>query len=235
MRWFNLNAAIIILVIIIILFAVGIGIVGFSLWDVTKARELFPFLAISEEFPNKAIALFTSLLAWTTLFLALATILTIKNSNEHEKRHREEEQAREMRDRKEFLLNEIREWAEDVAKYSLKTGIFDETVPISESAAEGALPELLNSVVDFRMARAVSVYVMNISSEINPELKLRVDNLTEEIKKQIKYLMEYKRKLTPTYPVKQVVAEISGNNERIYNLSTKLIEEAAKIKTENIS
>jgi hypothetical protein len=42
-------------------------------------------------------------------------------------------------------------------------------------------------------------------------------------------LMEYKRKLTPTWPADQVTARIAGNNERIYNLATKVIDDAANI------
>ena len=111
MRWFNLNTGIIILVIIIILLAIGMGIVGYSLWNVPKAKELFPFLEISEVFPTKVIALFTGLATFGTLLLALATIVTIKNSNEQEKRRREDELAKEKRDRDERLLNEIIDWA----------------------------------------------------------------------------------------------------------------------------
>ena len=162
--------------------------------------------------------------ALTTMLLALAAFWAIRQNYQFRRQ-----------EKKERLLNEIIEWATDVAKCSLAKGVFDETVPISGLAAEQALPELLNSVVDFRMARATSVSILNITSEINPDLKPSVDNLTEEIKKQIKLLMEYKRKLTPTWSADQVVAKVAGNNERIYNLATMLIEEATKIKTRDIS
>jgi hypothetical protein len=80
------------------------------------------------------------------------------------------------------------------------------------------------------MVRAKSVYILNIASEVNHDLELSVGSLTEEIKKQIKLIMEYKRKLTPTWPADKVVSMIAGNNERIYNSATELIEEAAEIK-----
>ena len=103
MRWFNLNTGIIILVIIIILFAIGMGVVGFSLWNVPKAKEIFTVLEISDVFPTKAIALFTGLATFGTLILALATVLTIKTNNEREKRNR-----------KERILNEIIKWVLNV-------------------------------------------------------------------------------------------------------------------------
>jgi len=129
MRRFNLNTGIIILLIIIILVAIGTGIVGYSLWNVPKAKELFPFLDISEAFPTKAIALFTGLATFGTLLLALATILTIKNNNEREAIRRKDELSKESRNREEKWLNEIIEWAIDVGKcafehkYDTVTGV----------------------------------------------------------------------------------------------------------------
>ena len=159
-----------------------------------------------------------------TLTLAIMTWKSIRQTRSIQKA-----------EKRERLLKEIVEWAIDVAKYSLQTGVFDETIPISGLAAEGALPELLDSVVNFRMARAKSVYILCITSRLNPRLKGSVDTLTEEIKKQIKLLMEYKRKTTPTWPANEVVAKIAGNNERMYNLATGLIEEATKLKAGDIS
>lgn len=112
MRWFNLNTGKIILVIIIIPFAIGMGIVGYSLWNVPKAKELFPFLEISEAFPTKVIALFTALLAGATLLLAIAAFGSIWQNYLLQKR-----------DRKERLLKEIIEWATEIHTASLKTDL----------------------------------------------------------------------------------------------------------------
>ena len=79
------------------------GVVGFSLWNVPKAKEIFTFLEISDVFPTKAIALFTGLATFGTLILALATVLTIKTNNEREKRNRRER-----------ILNEIIKWVLNV-------------------------------------------------------------------------------------------------------------------------
>ncbi len=176
-------------------------------------------ISIFEKNPNLA----NAYVALGTSMLAVAAFWSIWQNHLLQKRKRRER-----------LLNEIIEWAMDVAKCSLEKGIFDESIPVSGLQAEQALRQLLDSVVGFRIARASSVYTSSIASEIYPELKNSVDNLTEEIKAQIKLIMEYKRKLTPTWPAGQIVAKIAGNNERTYNLATTLIEEATKIKTKDI-
>jgi hypothetical protein len=170
-------------------------------------------------------------LSWVTLTLSIATFFlagaafwTIWQNRQYG-----------IRERKESLLNEIIEWAVDVAKYSLEKGIFDESIPVIGLQAESALPALLDSVTGFRIARVRSVYISNIASEFAPMLKKSIDNLNDEIKSQIKLIMEYKRKDTPTWPADDIVAKISGNNERTYSFATKVIEEATKTKTKDIS
>jgi len=182
-------------------------------------------------FPQYAIGF--SVLA--TLALAFAAFLTIKEADAREQRHRNNELLKEKRDKDERLLHEIIEWATDVAKCSLEKGIFDESVPVSGLQAEQALPELLDSVIGFRIARASSVYISSIASKIDPELKKSLGNLIEEIKAQIKLIMEYKRKLTPTWPADKVVIKIASNNERIYNLATTVIDDAANILKRGLS
>jgi len=166
-----------------------------------------------------------------TLTLALAAFWAIWSSNEQEKRRRKDEKAKEERDRKERQLREVIDWATDVAKCSLEKGVFDESIPMTELQAEGVLYELLASVIGFRMARAASVYISNITSEIDPTLKTKVDNLLKELIKQISLLMAYKRRQpTPVWPAEPVVKEIAGNNERLYSLATEVIDKAANIQ-----
>ncbi len=56
----------------------------------------------------------SALVAWGTILLAYMTYEAIRNSNEREKRRRDDELAKEKRNREERLLNEIIEWAENV-------------------------------------------------------------------------------------------------------------------------
>ncbi len=102
-KWLNLNTGIIVIGVIVTLVFIGTIIVGIALWNEPLAKCLFPFLAISEVFPTKAIALFTAGATFGTLFLALAMIYTLKTSRD-----------KENNDRKERLLNEIINWVKNI-------------------------------------------------------------------------------------------------------------------------
>jgi len=100
-----LNSGIIIVSILIVVFGLALAVVLIALWNVTLAKEWFYFLEISNEFPTKVIAFCTGLAALSTFFLALVTIVTIKNSNKREELHR-----------KERILDEIIKWSIDAVE-----------------------------------------------------------------------------------------------------------------------
>jgi len=184
---------------------IGIGVPLFGLGLFILVTEL----------PQYALGL--SILA--TLAMAFAALLNIKQSAD-----------RENRDRRERLLNAIIDWATNVAKSSLEKGVFDESIPIEELPAERALPELLDSVVAFRMARAESLHVSNVAAEIDSILKKEIEKLVEGLKEQISFLMKYKRQQpTPIHPAEPVVKEIAKNNEELYSLAATVIEKASEI------
>ena len=62
----------------------------------------------------------TMVLAFATIILALFTWHSTYSANKREKKHREEELARENRDRKERQLKEIIEWAITIKECTLK-------------------------------------------------------------------------------------------------------------------
>jgi hypothetical protein len=97
---------------IIILF-VTIGIIG------TDFYLLWLPLEHSQEYPAKVAALFMAVTALVTLFLALATFNATEQSNLRERERREDEIAKEGRERKERLLNEIIDWALEVARSAI--------------------------------------------------------------------------------------------------------------------
>jgi len=101
-RWFNPTTGIVVAGILVFVVFIGAIIVGLSLWDVPFAKQIFPFLEISEVFPTKVIALFTVLATLGTLVLAFGTFLAIRQTRET--------QTSEKRER---LLNEIIEWASE--------------------------------------------------------------------------------------------------------------------------
>lgn len=189
MKWFNLNAGLIVLGIIVLLVLAGTIIVGISLWNVPMAKELFPFLEISEVFPTKAIALFTGLATFGTLVLALTTILTIKNNNDQEATRRLDELSKEMRQRDKAELDEIIDWAVDIAKCG---------IPVESSAAVNAqniiqeqkyiLASLDTLANNFRTLMAKGLYVEKIASVYermdNGELIKAVNKTCEYLNKQ---------------------------------------------------
>ncbi len=118
-RWFNLTTGIVLVGIIIFLVFIGTIVVGLSLWNVPLAKQIFPFLEISDVFPTKAIALFTGLATFGTLVLALTTILTIKNNNKREEIRRAEELSKEKRQRDKAELDGVINWAVDILKCGL--------------------------------------------------------------------------------------------------------------------
>lgn len=113
-RWFNLNTGIVLIGIIVFLVFAGTIVVGISLWNVPLAKELFPVLEISEVFPTKAIALFSGLASFGTLFLALTTMITLKRNREENELLRKDNRDKEDRDRKERKLNRIIDWATQI-------------------------------------------------------------------------------------------------------------------------
>lgn len=232
MRWFNLNTGKIILVIIIILFAIGIGIVGYSLWNVPEAKELFPFLEISEAFPIKAIALFTGLATFGTLLLALATIVTIKNNNEQEKRRREEELAKEKRDKKERLLNEIIEWAIDVGKCGKRADLSD-LLHIAADKQESFLPiRMTEAALNIGLIEGRNEYISTTALNFGQELQEDVDRLIDCLE-AYRELLAAESKGVPTAP--ESIEKVESHDRQLLTLASNVIKKAVKIKTRDIS
>ena len=126
-----------------------------------------------------------------------------------------------------ILLSRQRIWL----NAALRKAFLINPFPWKDYEQSRALPELLASVIGFRVARASSVYISNIASEIDPTLKGKVDDLLKELKGQTSLLMKYKRKQpAPIWPSELVVTKIAGNNERMYKLATEVIGKAADIQ-----
>lgn len=86
------------------------------------APALFVILIISY-YAEGFSAFPSALVAWGTILLAYATFTLVRHSKKQEDQRRQEEQAKEKRDRDERLLNEIIEWAEDIDIASLTPDI----------------------------------------------------------------------------------------------------------------
>jgi uncharacterized membrane protein YfcA len=68
------------------------------------------------EMLREDVNLATAMVAFGTLILAIVTAMAIDSSRAIEKRRRQEELAKERRNRDERLLNEIIEWAIEIVK-----------------------------------------------------------------------------------------------------------------------
>ncbi len=183
-----------------------------------------------------------ALVAWGTLMLAYATFMLIQNSNEQEKRRREEELAKESRDKKERLLNEIIEWATDVTKWRPKK-IFGEII---HTANRLELQHLMFSHIveimeGFIEVRGKNQYVSNVARKIDKHLEEGVANLIEVLESKIELLADWKSNLAEAR--NRVLEENEEGSyflkaeeleNQIEELALAVIEEAVKIKTEDI-
>ena len=168
-----------------------------------------------------------ALVAWGTILLAFATFSLIRHSKEQEDRRRQEEQAKEKRDRNELLLNEIIEWAEDVAKLNFKIYNFVEAQISKESWVENGIGEIVSQ---FQLVEAKGDYINSIAlSSFKVDKKLSKD--IKAVNKEIRELVDVS--------VKRMDGEVSTEavQERMNILRLKimgLFKEAAKIKGRNI-
>jgi len=215
MRWYG--TGIVLVGIIVFIVFIGVIIIGLSLWNVPLAKQIFPFLEISEAFPTKAIALFTGLATFGTLLLALATILTIKNNNEREAIRRKDELSKESRERRERLLNEIIEWATQVLecardKASLQL-VFSKSELVSTTVTQAG----------FNILAWRAVHIGAIAASIGQGLQDAVEDTRTLIRQHSKLLS-----LSANEKVKHSTA-IGRHRDKIDNKAKSVIELAVNL------
>jgi hypothetical protein len=160
--------------------------------------------------------------ASATFILAGAAFLTIHNSNEREKRRREEELTREERDRKERLLNEIIEWVIDISK-----GDFDRDMDSLITTIEAARQEAQVNLDEYKQFSAQIIgknnYIVKIASDIDSDLTDSVKQLDKLLRKRFEMTIPYLRQRDTTVflPIK--------NKLQIYELTNDIIEKAVKL------
>ena len=155
--------------------------------------DLFPF---QPSFGSNVVPVAMMVTAWTTLFLAYAAFRTIENSNEQEKRRREEDLLKETWERKERLLNEIIEWTVELSSEELKLN-----------------PKMMKA-----KGQLITKYRLTFWSDIEKAIGALMAKLDEYI---------------------EILETVGKHHEQIAGelreLATKVIEEAAKIKTRDIT
>ncbi len=166
--------------------------------------------------PNLA----SAIVAFGTLTLALVTGLHIVNSNEQEK-HR----------RKERLLNEIIEWAIEVAKCGIERHTPElEVEDVGDDEAFSFVSSQYNKLDILQLLRARSEYTKEIAQKICPTLREAVNEVTNNLRNQLRILFGFKIDPNPI----GIIREVIKNNEQLYTSAVKVIQEAAKIKTKEI-
>lgn len=162
----------------------------------------------------------SALVAWGTILLAFATFSLVRHSKEQEDHRRQEEQAKEKRDRDEHLLDEIIGWATDVANCRIERDIKE-------------IEELRRM---FEAEALRSVYIMNIVEPFTLRLKEAVLNLNGALLEHIELMSKYEeyKKSDDKDKRSEQVEKIRSHNSEISTIFMQVIEEATKIKTRNI-
>ncbi len=182
----------------------------------------------SSEYPQKVAALFMALTAFVTLLVVYATFNATKQSNLREQQRREDELAKEERDRKEHLLNEITEWAEDVARLNFKIYNFIEAQIAKESWVESSIGEIVSQ---FQVVEAKGDYINTIAlSSFKGKGKLL--SAVKAVNKEIRELVDISMKRLDGKVATEAVTE---HMNLLRSKITELLKETAKIKTRDIS
>jgi len=178
-------------------------------------------------------------MATATIVLAGLTYWNIHSRN-----------AQEKRDRKERLLNEIIEWAIDVLKLNSDLNSFTEYVRLEFiSVSSPTIDKLYSDTMAFRdKGKSIKIIssvagdkVNNAASELQNELD-KIAGVLNDIRFKIEVGEDpvYLSQLVTTKDAMMLDRDVNKDTvarhlENIAPLCNSIIEEAAKIKTEDIS
>lgn len=166
-----------------------------------------------------------ALVAFGTLMLALAAFWSIKGSNEQEERRRRDEVEREKRDRNEQWLNEIIQWATDTVT---ATEIGDiRIVPLEGKQLVGGLYATASPL------KSRSQYIKHLASTFDSSLEDAMQKASSTLESYISSLND--AIVAESAEFKNVVKEAMGHGNSLRKLAGKVIDNASRIKTSNIS
>ena len=162
--------------------------------------------------------------ALATLVLALGAFLAIWQNHNLQKR--------EHRDR---LLNEIIEWAIDIAKCGLEKEFkyisvqFEKDDPRSDQFVSAFFTELARN---FEAMKGRSQYIHTIALKFEESLQKAVKELIETVEEHIDLLDECK--VGQPGELEKAIGNVGVHNTPLRESARKIIEEATKIKTKGI-
>ena len=209
---------------VVLLMFIGAGILlGFD-----RVINLFKS---DSQLANAYVAFGTLTLALATIALAIITQLSIKSGYDREKRNR-----------KERLLNEIIDWAVDVTKGELLMEFADvrgiKDIQWSRLYLYTTVDKLQFS---FRQARTRGLYISGIVSILGADLHHAVGELIKNLEVHIQSLKECMDAInspaceTTLYGATSAATKTTDSKKLLDESATKVLEEATKIKTRNIS
>lgn len=157
--------------------------------------------------PNLA----TSMMALGTLLLAFVTWWSIQTSRE-----------KEMRNRKELLLDRIREWAENIRIVGLERDIEPLRVGAGGSG-HSVLSQMLNT---FRMLQRKGQYISGITLTTWSTLHTLVENMRSELHVQIEALSKYDEHVSQTN-----FETVQKHRDVVNKIADNIIDEVSRIQT----
>jgi len=144
-------------------------------------------------------------------------------------------QSMQKRERKERLLNEIIEWAIDIAKCGLEkewkhiTVQFEKDDPRSDRFVSAFFNELARN---FEAMEGRSQYIRTIALKFEESLQQHVKELIETMEAHIDLLNECN--IGQPGELEKAIGNVGEHNTPLRESARKVIEEATKIKTGDI-
>jgi len=166
-----------------------------------------------------------ALVTFGTLMLAFAAFWSIKSRNEQEQQRRKDEAEKENRDRNERWLNEIIQWAADTVTSTSLSDI--RLISLKGKELAGGLHSAIYPL------KSKGQYIKHLSAAFDSSLENAVQKTCSGIQLCISYLQ--KAIVTEQSKFEEEVKKAIEQEVSLRKLANKVIDEASRIKTKDIS
>jgi hypothetical protein len=223
------------------LVAVIFALIGASLlWFGIKRKKRFMYTLGTGFLVGAGVAVFVESAQLREILTAAASVFAVfisALSIDEARRIRKDSLDRENRDRKERLLNEIIEWAIDVAKCSLEKDLPDTSRITDMNDAKLHLAHNTQILArSFQSMRGRNQYISKIVSTFGQDLQEATNSLIKDVEEHIK-LLDILYGVVIAEFTSQIInptTQIAMHRRKLDDSANKVIEEATKIKTQNI-
>jgi hypothetical protein len=191
-------------------------------WEklILRAAPLLLFILVISYFAGDGLSAIPSgLVAWGTILLAYATFSLIQQSKQQETRRIEAEQAEAKNNNNLRILDEVIQWATDVASCRVER----ETKSIIE----------LKYSFDSQAIRGT--YILKIVTPFNQDLFGPVKILYDRITKQVEALQQYNDAPDESAERETKLVAVQENNREITESFNNVVDKATKIKLSLLS